>query len=334
MPSPIEEVVKRLVIKQWLSGESRDKIAAENNIGSGTVTSIVSNYKVGLEELDFNSVRQLSIEIKKQGLNWSDLASHFRLYNYLTKSGAAEEQIESFVAKVQSSDIPPQRAIEYLNQIHEISKTESIPLDQVPGYIKEKLEEKRKVEEEIKQADATLQSRNVTIEAINEYLQLNEKLKEHGLSTQDIDKVLKLLSNAKRYGFDGKEIADKLYNIQELEWKEKQLKDKCKKFSKRVSKFKEMVPLTEDIAAWGIGIDELLALKIGVYQAAKHYNLPFVSATMHLIEDIKKYNKINGLKKELSTLYLQKFALDQACSSRNQSLIVLAQAKKPWTKRR
>jgi hypothetical protein len=80
MPSPIEEVIKRRVIEQWLSGEARDKIAAENNIGAGTVTSIVSNYKVGLEELDFNSVRQLSIEIRKQGLNWSDLASHFRLY--------------------------------------------------------------------------------------------------------------------------------------------------------------------------------------------------------------------------------------------------------------
>jgi hypothetical protein len=48
---------------------------------------------------------------------------------------------------------------------------------------------------------------------------------------------------------------------------------------------------------------------------------------MHLIEDIKKYNKINGLKKELSTLYLQKFALDEAYSSQRQSLIALAKLK-------
>jgi hypothetical protein len=87
-----------------------------------------------------------------------------------------------------------------------------------------------------------------------------------------------------------------------------------------------VVSLTEDIAAWGIGIDELLAIKIGINQVAKFYNLPFVSATMHLIEDIKKYNKINGLKKELSTLYLQKFALE-ACSSQRQSLITLAKLK-------
>jgi hypothetical protein len=39
------------------------------------------------------------------------------------------------------------------------------------------------------------------------------------------------------------EIAAKLYNMRELEWKEKQLKDKCKKFSKRISKCKDVVPL-------------------------------------------------------------------------------------------
>ena len=118
-----------------------------------------------------------------------------------------------------------------------------------------------------------------------------------------------------------------MYNIQELEWKEKELKDKCKKFSKRISKFKVVVPLTEDIAAWGIGIDELLALKVGINQAAKHYNLPPLATTLRLIDDIKKYNKINGLKEELSALYLQKYTLDQACSRQSQSLIALAKLK-------
>jgi hypothetical protein len=113
----------------------------------------------------------------------------------------------------------------------------------------------------------------------------------------------------------------------ELEWKERQLKDKCKKFSKRISKFKDVVPLTEDIAAWGIGIDELLAAKIGINQAAIHYNLPPLAATLRLIDDIKKYNKINGLKEELNSLSLQKYALDQACSHRSQSLIALTNLK-------
>jgi hypothetical protein len=109
MPAAIDESIKRKVIQQWISGESRDKIAAENNIGAGTVTNIISNYKVGLEK--FDSIRQLSIEIRKQGLNWSDLASHIRLYNYLIKSGASEEKVESFVDNISSCSLPPRKSL-------------------------------------------------------------------------------------------------------------------------------------------------------------------------------------------------------------------------------
>jgi hypothetical protein len=48
---------------------------------------------------------------------------------------------------------------------------------------------------------------------------------------------------------------------------------------------------------------------------------------VRLIEDIKTLNKINGLKRELDRLSLQKYALDQACARQSQSLIALANLK-------
>ena len=92
MASAIDELVKRRVIQQWISGCSRDNIAVDNNIGTRTVSSIVNNYKVGIETLDFDSIRQLALEIRRQGLNWSDLGSHFRLHNFI-KSGAEEDKL-------------------------------------------------------------------------------------------------------------------------------------------------------------------------------------------------------------------------------------------------
>jgi cell division septum initiation protein DivIVA len=255
------------------------------------------------------------------------LSLHVRLYNYFRSSGATEEKVESFIANVSTGDASPEKIIELVNHLFNISKAESIPLDQIPNYIERKLEEKQKIDERIKEADTLLQSKSVTIEAINEHLQLNEKLKEHGLSTHDIDKLLNLLVNAKRYGFDGKELAAKLYDFKFLEWKEKEFKDKRKKLSKRMLKFKDIIPFTEEIVALGIGINDLLAFKIGINQAAKYYNLPFISATMRLIEDIKTYNKINDIKKELSVLQLQKYTLSEACSRQSQSLVALAKLK-------
>jgi hypothetical protein len=131
LPPQIQEVIRRRVIEQWLSVESRDKIASDLQIGPGTVSSIVGDYNKNLQALDIDSARELAIDAKRQGLNLSELASHFRTYNYFIKSGAAEDRIESFIANVGTGDVSPERVIELVNQLHDISKSESIPLDQV-----------------------------------------------------------------------------------------------------------------------------------------------------------------------------------------------------------
>lgn len=92
---------------------------------------------------------------------------------------------------------------------------------------------------------------------------------------------------------------------------------------KQLQKYEAMLPLIEDIAALGIGIDELIALKAGVNQATKLYNMSPLAATLRLIEDIKKFVKLGGLDRELQRLLLQKYALIQACSNQSQALIAL-----------
>jgi hypothetical protein len=115
------------VVQLWLSGEARDKIAADNNIGAGTVSAIIDSYKIGLNNLDLDSFRELMVEAKKLGMTPSDLASFFRLYNYLVKSGAAEQEVESFITNVNSGYIPLGKAIELVNQIYEISNQNQFP---------------------------------------------------------------------------------------------------------------------------------------------------------------------------------------------------------------
>jgi hypothetical protein len=93
MPAPIDEIVKRRVIQQWLAGEAREKITVDNNIGAGTVSIIVDDYKAGLDNFDLDSFRELTLEAKKRGLTSSELASFFRLYNFFRNSGAKENEM-------------------------------------------------------------------------------------------------------------------------------------------------------------------------------------------------------------------------------------------------
>ncbi len=72
--------------------------------------------------------------------------------------------------------------------------------------------------------------------------------------------------------------------------------------------------LVEEISSLQIGVEDLIAFKIAINQAAKYYDLSPLASTLRLIDDIKKYNKIDGLKKELSSLYMQKYTVDQGGS--------------------
>ena len=206
-------------------------------------------------------------------MNFTDLASHTRLYNYFIKSGAAEGKIESFIDNVNSSNLPPEKVIELVYQLHEISKAESIPLDQVSGYIKQKLGQKQKLDEEIKEANDVLQSKNVSIEA-NEHIQLNEELKKYRLSTKDIHRFLNLLLAAKEYRYSAGKIVAKLRNVKRLENKENKLKASCETLSKQVNNYKEIIPLAQIIWDMHIGKSELISFKIAVNETAELYGFP------------------------------------------------------------
>jgi len=104
----------------------------------------------------------------------ADLASFIRLYNFFRGSGAKEIEIESFISNINSGYIPPDKAIELINQIHEITKSQSVPPDQLPDNIKQKLEAKQKIDEEIQKADALLQTKNVKVKGINDYVKLSQ----------------------------------------------------------------------------------------------------------------------------------------------------------------
>jgi hypothetical protein len=61
LPS-IDVQIKRRVVQQWLSGDSRPKIAIDNNVGEGTVDSIINYFKIGLDSAEFDAARELALQ--------------------------------------------------------------------------------------------------------------------------------------------------------------------------------------------------------------------------------------------------------------------------------
>ena len=156
-----------------------------------------------------------------------------------------------------------------MNQLHDVSNGQSVPPDQLPDYIKQKLDEKQIIDNDIQQANNVLQTKNVSIETINEHVKLNEKLNEYNLSFQDLNKLLNVLTNAKENGFDGKKIVAKLRNIQRLEKRKDRLKNDCILLSKQLEEGMKVLPLAQKIVALNIDIKQLLVFDSTVNQLSE-----------------------------------------------------------------
>jgi len=162
----------------------------------------------------------------------------------------------------------------------------------------------------------------VSIETVDEHIRLKKELKKYRLSTKDIHRLVNLLEAAKEYRYSPGKIVAKLRNIKRLENKENKLKTNCEALAIQADKYKEIIPLAQLIWDLRISKSELISFKIVVNEAI--YGLPRSSAAFHVLNSLKEYNRIGALKKELSRLYLQKYALEEACARQSQALIDLA----------
>jgi hypothetical protein len=165
MPAAIDAQVKKQVINQWLSGDSRDRIAANNGIGAGTVSNIVNEWKKSNWGFGLWIVKRISGIFKKGRIRFKPYRCLDSLGNYIQKFGANQDQIESFIANLVNTP-EPEKLIDVANQVAHVSRSESIPLGELEDHVKHKEEEKQRLE--IKQRRAILESTNVDVQTIND----------------------------------------------------------------------------------------------------------------------------------------------------------------------
>jgi hypothetical protein len=75
--------------------------------------------------------------------------------------------------------------------------------------------------------------------------------------------------------------------------------------------------------ALNIDIKQLLVFESTVNHLAKQYSLPPYVAALRLFNDINDYNKIGGLKKEVSRLSQQTFVVNTICANQNKAMVAM-----------
>jgi hypothetical protein len=152
---------------------------------------------------------------------------------------------------------------------------------------------------------------------------LKEDLSKYQLSTEDPTRLLSILRTIKQIGYEPNKIVARFSQIESLRQTEKGLKNNCKILEKRIGRCLEVLPLCEQIARLRIGLGELLAFHTAVSEKAEMYNLSMESAAYRVIEDIQYYNRLGGMKKELSDVSAKVFVMNQFSARQNNAVMAL-----------
>ncbi len=86
----ISQSVNSIVIKEYLNGTSRDKIAQIAGISSGKTSNIIKDWKNKIDLPDVEEVRDFSIEVKKAGLSIGQCAQGYRMFQVMRNLGITD----------------------------------------------------------------------------------------------------------------------------------------------------------------------------------------------------------------------------------------------------
>ena len=131
------------------------------------------------------------------------------------------------------------------------------------------------------------------------------------------------LKTIKQIGYEPQKIVNELSRIKSLRHTERQLSHSCKVLESRVGRYREVLPWCEEIVRLGIRNEELLTYHIAVCEKAEMLNISRERAAYRIIEDIRNYDKLGGLKKQLNDISMQILMMNQFIALRNNTIMAL-----------
>jgi hypothetical protein len=338
MPARLPDNYKSLVIQEWLNGEQRDKIAVNNGLGAGSVTNIVNEWRAGLGSPTADTLRELAVTLRRLGISAAQCALGFRLATLMLRIGVKEDSFESFILDVynrcKDKGLLPQNIAFHLADLLEFSNT-ALPLSKIPDYIKEKTNEKIKLEQEVEKLkdqieklqqekedaellrDTALEDARITNFRLKWYTDLSEELTKYGMPIHDVSKLVKLVDNFKQYDYDAQKVINEFSDLERLRLQRQNLQESILSLDNTnrnlqeqragnevfVNKHKQLFNIYEHLEVMKFGIKELWFLRDTILEIAHENNIPPEEAVKRFTSDIElQYNNKLGFQSKIESL--------------------------------
>jgi hypothetical protein len=326
MPAAIDPIIKQRVIAQYLQGVSRDTIAADNGIGTGTVSNIIDDWKKGVQDSDYESIRELSVYCKKQGVTLNVLASCIRLNNYIQSLGANanESTLESLISNLGNYPYrDPAKLIEAATQISE----SGVPLEKLEEHVNALMAEKETLQREIDEGRTILDGVYRDVESrrklVEEYAQMKAESRRYGIGPEDPKRFSNVLQVLQSGNYDCAKILGAFVEVDDVRKLRLEVDNAWRTLRARLEEVKDTLPFAEQLLQYGFGINEVLAFMLAVDEKADMEGISRGAAAYKVIEEIRDYSQLGGLKKEQNRLQQQIFMSNMIMTTRQQAFVSL-----------
>jgi hypothetical protein len=191
MRLPTAEHIKSAVIDAWLMGKTRDNIASEFNVSTGTVSNIIEQWQNMIGVYDATNLRELGVALKKAGLTPSKCVDGLRITNILNQLGIDKDHFFDFVNKLyggsRKEKLEPSNIIRFVKTLNAFPEINT--LNDIPQYINKKRQEKIKLDEDINY-------KKHEIEKLDQ--EINRKRKDIQDLKDDFDSIRKEMQDEKK----------------------------------------------------------------------------------------------------------------------------------------
>jgi hypothetical protein len=172
----IPKKIKEKIIRQWLEGRTRETIAKENDVGTGTVSAIINESRQQKEYHDIDLLRQISTKLKEEGLEPAHLGFAIRLEKIMEDNDIREDQLESLVLDISTyclrHNLTFDKVFESGYKALDLAYKFGIPAEKIPEFI---IQGKKTIEELEEQRQELIEKKQILQEGYDTILAVLEK---------------------------------------------------------------------------------------------------------------------------------------------------------------
>ena len=250
------------ILRAWLLGVPRDKIAESVCVAEGTVTNVIEFYRQNDNAIELQ--RQIAVVAHKYDTDIAQIASNISWDNALKRAGSDNQNVIDFVSQLHkecdTNGVSEKQAISTIIQIADMVTKEKIPLTKLASYIENGYAELERVEADLAKNKQILQKSNADVQEvlakniarldeIKDYSKSKEILQANGLWIGDLLKTVNFIINLKKKSYDTSSIISELSSIGSLQRRRDELDRDCEYYEANLTEYGLKLMAAEDY--WG-----------------------------------------------------------------------------------